>query len=341
MDNIEPSELKELVKGLLYLPKKHNLQVPEVSGALELQVMLYDPAQVDDSNLNYKFLLPAIEASKNEMTDFIMGFDAHLKRVIIGYKNPEGKTLAFTAHQQGSLLIEFFLAENIPEEPSAPVEKLVVKSLLLSNQIDNIVKKNEGKIKYAHAGYDSLREAMQNEDEDAVICADDRNTVILDPDVTKNALAVLEMVTKMMLRLQSQGLSLFDKHVAIQTRYNLYGEKTFNIASGSKKMFDRYRTNPPADIIHEELISITDYKKGVFSNLLTGRKGATDLEQMNLVQLDYSSGLRISVEYSEEEGKIILHLSNYTHCYDKSRFMESRKAVHDRLLKTVVALGKM
>ncbi|MEX2594352.1 MAG: hypothetical protein WD426_16395 [Anditalea sp.] len=338
---MESSELNELVKGILYLPKNHKLNFPEISGSLEFKVLLYDPALVDDGNLNYKFLLPAIETSKNEATDFIVGFDAELKRVILAYKNPEDKFQAFNAHQQAALLTEFFLTESIPEESSAPVEKLVIKSLLLSNQIDNVVKKNEGKIKYTHVGYDSLKEALQNEDEDVVICFDDRNTVLLHSDTTKNALALLDMVSRMMVRLKSQELSLFDKHVAIQTRYNLYGEKTFNIASGSKKMFDKYRSNPPADIIHEELILITDYKKRVFANLLTGRKGTTDLDQMNLVQLDYSSGLRISVEFSEDENKIVLHLSNYTHCYDKSRFTESRKAVHDRLLKTVVALGKM
>src|SRR5690606_36009214 len=132
------------------------------------------------------------------------------------------------------------------------------------------------------------------------------------------------------LALQSQNLTLVDKHVNIQIRYNLYGEKTFNIASGSKKMFDKFRTNPPADLIHEELNLITDYKKKTFANLLTGRKGNVDLEQMNLVQLDYSSGLRISVEFVEEQDKVVLHLSNFTHCYDKTRFAESRKAVHDR-----------
>src|SRR5690606_22498917 len=150
----------------------------------------------------------------------------------------------------------------------------------------------------------------------------------------------MDLLATMVLQLHAQELSLFDKHVNIQIRYNLFGEKTFNIASGSKKMFDKFRTDPPADLIHEELISITDYKKRTFSNLLTGRKGSTDFEQMNLVQLDYSSGLRISVEFVEDQNRIVLHLSNFTHCYDKTRFAESRKAVHDRLLKVVVSLGK-
>lgn len=334
---IKETEINEVVNGLLYMPKGHGLSVPHPTDQLAFRELTYDPAAVDDESLNFKFLMPAMEAVKDEPVDLIVGFSADLKRVIVAVKNPEGKFQAFTAHQQGAILAEYFLTRTEQEAN----EKLVVKSLLLSNQIDNIVKKNEGRIAYSHAGYESLRNVMTAHDRHSVMAMDDRNTVIVDGDVTNNALQLLEMLSQIVLNLQLQGLSLLDKHINIQCRYNLFGEKTFNIPAESKKAFDKYRTNPPQDLIHDELILITDYKKKVFSNLLTGRKGATELDQMNLVQLDYSSGLRISVEYVEEQNKLILHLSNYTHCYDKSRFAESRKAVHDRLLKTVVALGKM
>jgi len=332
------TEVNQMVNGLLYMPHGHGLVFPKPSAQLTFRELTYDPASVDDENLNFKFLMPAMEASKDEPVDFIFGFSADLKRVIVAVKNPEGKFQAFTAHQQAAIFADYFLTRS---EQEAKGEKLIVKSLLLSNQIDNIVKKNEGRIAYSHAGYDSLRNVMTAHDSNTLLAMDDRNTVVIDGDVANNALQLLDMLSNIVLNLQSEGKSLLDKHIHIQCRYNLYGEKTFNIPAESKKAFDKYRTSPPQDLIHDELILITDYKKKVFSNLLTGRKGATELDQMNLVQLDYSSGLRISVEYDEEQNKLILHLSNHTHCYDKSRFAESRKAVHDRLLKTVVALGKM
>lgn len=327
-----------MVNGLLYMPNGHGLVFPNPSAQLTFRELTYDPASVDDENLNFKFLMPAMEASKDEPVDFILGFSADLKRVITAAKNPEGKFQAFTAHQQAAILTEYFLTRAATEDGG---ERLVLKSLLLSNQIDSIVKKNEGRIAYSHAGYELLRNAMRAQEQYSIIAVDDRNTVIVDGDVAQNALQLWEMFVQIVLNLKAQEQNLLDKHIHIQCRYNLYGEKTFNIPVKTKKMFDKYRMSPPQDLIHDELILITDYKKQVFSNLLTGRKGTTELEQMNLVQLDYSSGLRISVEYEEEQDKLILHLSNHTHCYDKSRFVESRKAVHDRLLKTVVALGKM
>jgi phosphomannomutase len=335
---ITETEINEVVNGLLYMPESHGLSFPSPTEQLVFRELTYDPAAVDDESLNFKFLMPAMDAVKDESVDFIFGLSADLKRVTVAVRNPEGKFQAFTAHQQGAIFAEYFLTRPDQEVSG---ERLIVKSLLLSNQIDNIVKKNEGRIAYSHAGYESLRHVMAAHDSNWVLAMDDRNTVIVDGEVTNNALRLLEMLSQIILNLKSQGQSLLDKHINIQCRYNLYGEKTFNIPAESKKAFDKYRTSPPQDLIHDELILITDYKKKVFSNLLTGRKGATELDQMNLVQLDYSSGLRISVEYVEEQNKLILHLSNYTHCYDKSRFAESRKAVHDRLLKTVVALGKM
>ncbi len=340
MENIK-TEMNELATALLYLPKDLTIPVPEAPGQIVFKELRYDPAAIDAETLNYKFLLPAIEVAKTEPVDFIVGFSADMRRMILGYKNPEDKFLAFNAHQQAALLTEFFFSESAPGEPTDPYDKLVVKSLLLSNQIDNIVKKNEGRIAYSHAGYDALKSAMVADGTGETVGFDDRNTIILDMDAAKNTAALLDMVSRLFLDLKSKDLTLFDKHVWIQTRYNLYGEKTFNMASESKKLFDKYRMHPPADLIHEELISIHDYKKRVFSNLLTGRKGAIEMDQMNLVQLDYTSGLRISVEYFEDQNKVVLHLSNYTHCYDKSRYAESKKAVHDRLLKTMVSLGKM
>lgn len=332
------SEIDKVVTGLLYLPQGHGLAYPEPSAALTFRELTYDPAVVDDENLNFKFLMPAIEAAKDDPVDFIVGYSADLGRVITAARNLEGKFQAFTAHQQAAIFVEYFLNRPSTEDDQ---ERLVVKSLLLSNQIDSIVKKNEGRIAYSHAGYTALQAVMAAHEGSSIIAVDDRNTIIVDGDPSTNALRLLEILSRIVLNLQSQDQSLMDKHILIQCRYNLYGEKTFNVPADSKKAFDKYRTNPPQDLIHDELILITDYKKKVFSNLLTGRKGAVELDQMNLVQLDYSSGLRISVEYEEEQNKLILHLSNYTHCYDKSRFAESRKAVHDRLLKTVVALGKM
>lgn len=338
-ENLE-TDTKKVVKGMLYLPQGHSLDIAAASDGVQYEVLFYDPELVDDSNLNYKFLIPTIEPAQEEKVDFILGFSADLNRVILGYENTDGKIQAFTAHQQSALFTEYFLKNNLNGEETAPEEKTVVKSLLLSNQVDNIIKKIGGNIKYSHSGHEFLTKALEATETQA-IGLDDRNTVIVNPDKAKNGQSILEMVSKIAANLHSRNISLFDKLIALQINYNLFGEKTFNVASGSKKLFDRYRTQPPSDIIHEELVSITDYKKGSFVNLLTNRKGVPELEEMNLVQLDYSSGLRISVEFFEKEEKMVLHLSGFTFCYDQSKYKESKKTLHDRLLKIVVALGKM
>ena len=325
---------------MLYLPQGHSLDIEGASDGVQYEVLIYDPSLVDDSNLNYKFLIPTIEPAQNEKVDFILGFGTDLNRVILGYENPEGKIQAFTAHQQSALFTDYYLKNNLNGEEIEADEKTIVKSILLSNQVDNIVKKIGGNIEYSHSGYEFVIKAVEPI-ETPFIGLDDRNTVVVTKDKERNGQAVLEMVSQIMTKLRSQNITLFDKLVALQISYNLFGEKTFNVASGSKKLFDRYRSQPPSDIIHEELVSVTDYKKGTFVNLLTNRKGVPELEEMNLVQLDYSSGLRISVEFFEKEEKMVLHLSGFTYCYDKFKYKESKKTLHDRLLKIVVALGKM
>src|SRR5690606_11132597 len=149
--------LEEAVIGTLYLPKNHTLKYSEASEELAFREVTYDPASVDEGTLNFKFLMPAIEASKNEPTDFIVRFSSDFKRIILAYKNPDDKFQAFNAHRQAARLVVYSLTQTATGNPEAAHDLLVVTCLLLSNQVDNIVKENGGKRAYSPAGYEALQ----------------------------------------------------------------------------------------------------------------------------------------------------------------------------------------
>src|SRR5690554_6742820 len=200
VENLE-SDTEQIIKGLLYLPKGHSLDIEGASDGVQYEVLTYDASLVDDSNLNYKFLIPTIEPAQNEKADFILGFSEDLNRVILGYENSDGKIQAFTAHQQSALFADYYLKNNLDGEPD---EKTIVKSVLLSNQVDNIVKKIGGNIEYSHSGYEFLTKAVESI-ETPFIGLDDRNTVIVDKDKEKNGQTVLEMVSKIITIIRSQN----------------------------------------------------------------------------------------------------------------------------------------
>jgi phosphoglucomutase len=340
MEDTQPVEEINEIKGLFFMPQTAQQQkFGELDNDEGLQYNYYDPAKHSDENLNYKFLLPALESIKGSDLDFVLGFDHGLQRMIIGYPNPDGKFLVFNAHQQAAMLAHYFLRANQKE-----TDRLVVKGLVLSQQIDKIITKNGGIYRESHAGYDHLKEVISSVDKEVVFLAfDEKNHVMMNLEAGENINAILRFFSEMMAGLKAQKKGLYDYHVDIQVRYKLYAEKTFNISSEgeNKKIFDRFRLHPPSDAMHEELVSISDFKKRLFSNKLTGRKSEIELEQMDLVQLEYSSGLKITVEMTDEGSKLFLHLSDYTDCYNKESFPEARKNIHDRLLKVVVSLGKM
>lgn len=343
MENDQPVEVNVMPKGLIYLPepKKGSNLVTEG----DLDALYYNPEKKPDENLNYKFLLPALEKVKGLDYDFVVGFDHSLDRTIIGYPNPEGKFLVFTAHQQAALFAQAFLFEEEYPDFDQEKTKLVIKGIVLSQQIDKIVTKNNGAYKESHAGYADLRERVLETADDFTdfLAFDERNHVLMDLDKEKNVGKQLALLYSLAKKAKQREKTLFDVHVDLQIRYKLYGEKTFNISSEgeNKKIFDRFRTKPPSDAMHEELVSISDFKKQLFFNKLTGRKSEPELRQMDIVQLEYSSGLKISVELTEGGEKLFLHLSDFTDCYNKESFATSRKNIHDRLLKIVVSLGKM
>src|SRR5690554_960259 len=112
VENLE-SDTEQVVKGMLYLPKGHSLDIGGASDGVQYEVLFYDPSLVDDSNLNYKFLIPTIEPAQKEKVDFILGFGADLNRIILGYENADGKIQAFTAHQQSALFADYYLKNNL------------------------------------------------------------------------------------------------------------------------------------------------------------------------------------------------------------------------------------
>ncbi|SHN34571.1 phosphoglucomutase [Cyclobacterium lianum] len=343
MDNDQPVDVNVTPKGLIYLPEP--AKGTKFASECPAESLFYDTEKVSDENLNYKFLLPALEKIKGQDFDFVLGFDHDLKRTIIGYPNPEQRFLVFNAHQQAALFAQAFLADAGFPGLDEDKTKLVVKSVILSQQIDKIITKNNGAYKESHAGYEDLKERIMGMDEGILeyLAFDEKNHVIMDLDKDVNVEKQFDLIHSLVKKLKGQEKSLYDFHVDIQIRYKLYGEKTFNISSEgeNKKIFDRFRTKPPSDAMHEELVSISDYKKQVFFNKLTGRKSEPELRQMDMVQLEYSSGLKISVELTDGGEKLFLHLSDYTDCYNKESYATARKNIHDRLLKVVVSLGKM
>jgi hypothetical protein len=338
-------QVKEKMKGLLYLPKDCKIKIPNDSTQVEFQTKYYDVAEVSDDTLNFKFLMPAIEVAKFEDLDFILGFDVSMQRIILAYKNLEDKFQAFNAHQQAALICDHIVQNVTRESPYGESGLLLVKSMILSDQLDGIATKNGVTVKISHSGAEALKSTIDANLESfkQIMAFDDRNTVILDPDLEKNPDVILEFFSSFLGGLVAKEQTILDKHIDLQTRYRLYLEKTFNISreTSIKKLFDKFRTKPPEDDLADELILITDYKKLTFQNKLTGRKGKLDFAQMDMVQLEYSSGLKITVESFESENRLAIHLSKYTNFTFKPKFAETRKTLHDSLLKTVVTLGKV
>lgn len=344
---MEEEKTKEHIEvkttGLLYLPENTKNQKLENSlSDIEGGVIYYDSESIEDENLNFKFLLPAFEKAKEINADFVIGFDKDLNRIIIGYPNPDERYLVFNAHQQAAFLAAYIMKGTYESDRISP---MIVKGIVLSQQIDKIVTKNDGVYKDSHAGYENLKEILvkERQEDQEGMAFDERNHVLLHPEPRENAKLLVEFVKNIVKELKAKEKSIYLEHVDIQIKYKLYGEKSFNISTPgkNKKIFDRFRTKPPSDAINEELVTITDFKKEVFHNKLTGRKGSTDLGQLDLVQLEYTSGLKITVEMMEEGQKLFLHLSDFIDCYNRSSFADARKNIHDRLLKVVVSLGKV
>jgi phosphoglucomutase len=113
-----------------------------------------------------------------------------------------------------------------------------------------------------------------------------------------------------------EGKSMYDWLIDMYVQFGYYKETLLNITKKGqqgeqeiKSMMEKFRTNPPAEIIGSRVARLLDYKTLQEKNLITGQTTNLDFPASDVLQFYLEDGSKVSVRPSGTEPKIKFYMA--------------------------------
>ena len=255
----------------------------------------------------------AIKKAKETGADLVMGTDPDADRVGIAVRTQNNDMILLNGNQTATILI-YYLLKRWKESGKLKGKEYIVKTIVTTEllaemamdfnvpcydvltgfkYIAEIIKQNEGKMKFIGGGEESYGYLAGEfvRDKDAIMsCA---------------------LIAEAAAWAKDQDKLLVDILEEIYVRYGFYKESLLSVTKKGKEgaeeiklMMDNFRKNPPKEINGSRVAMIQDYQKQVSSHVIHGIKEPLHQPKSNVLQFITQDGSKISIRPSGTEPKI-------------------------------------
>ncbi|HEV3249929.1 MAG TPA: phospho-sugar mutase [Puia sp.] len=250
--------------------------------------------------------------------DILLGTDPDADRVGIGVKNSKGDWILMNGNQTAVLafnyLIEARKAKGIAQE-----NDMVVKTIVTTDMIDEIAKKNSIRYYNVLTGFKWIAELIKEKEavENYVIGGEESYGLMIGSRLRdKDAVSAVAILCEMAAYEKEKGKSLYAKLIELYAKYGYFKESLISITkkgmNGQKEiadMMEAYRNKPPKEINNSPVIQLLDYELRKGKNLQTGESWDLGLPESNVLQFLLADGSKISARPSGTEPKIKFYFS--------------------------------
>jgi len=271
----------------------------------------------------------ALEQARKINADLVMATDPDADRVGIALKNDKGEFILLNGNQTAAILF-YYILDRWKEEKKLTGKEFIVTTIVTTELlkkiaekfrvgyfecltgfkfIANVIRKQEGKMRYIVGGEESF----------GYLAGD----FVRD----KDAVSACALIAEAAAWMSSRGKSLFDLLLLIYQELGFYKEFLISVTKKGKtgaeeirKMMLNYRKDPPAQINQLKVTLVKDYLSLLEKDLITGKEKAIDLPKSDVLQFFLEDGSRISVRPSGTEPKIKFYFSVKEHLGDKKEY---------------------
>ena len=255
----------------------------------------------------------ALKKAQEIDADLILATDPDADRIAAAVKNLEGEYILLNGNQTLILLTFYLLSQrkaNNKIDATNFIIKTIVSTELLPKMaqdygvpcfdvltgfkyIAEVIRENEGKLKYIGGGEESF----------GYLAGD----FVRDKDAVSACCLFAEMTAQAVANQSNLYLEL----LKIYQKYGYYKEDLLSITKKGKEgleeikqMMVNYRNNPPKEINGSKVIGIKDYFLHETLDCVTGKKEKIALPTSDVLQFFTEDGSKISVRPSGTEPKI-------------------------------------
>ncbi|RXK86294.1 phospho-sugar mutase [Filimonas effusa] len=366
----------EMVKGLSVYPevisKQHDLKivytpihgtgiklVPQVLAAYGFtNVTIVDEQATPDGNfptVSYpnpeesEAMSIGLQKAKAIDADILAGTDPDADRVGIGVKNHKGEWVLMNGNQTAVLAFAYMI-EARKKKGLAKPNDMVIKTIVTSEMIDQVAKKNDISCYNVLTGFKWIAELLKEKEgkENYVIGGEESFGLMVGDQVRdKDAVSAVALLCEMAAYEKEQGRSLYDKLIDLYIQYGFYLEHLISITKKGMRgqeeiaeMMQGFRNNPPATINGSAVVQLLDYQLQVGKNLKTGETWDITLPKSNVLQFILEDGTKISARPSGTEPKIKFYFSVNSTLVAKDQFDAVYAELNDRI-KAVITDMKL
>ncbi|MEQ1554691.1 MAG: phospho-sugar mutase [Ferruginibacter sp.] len=280
--------------------------------------------------------------------DILLGTDPDADRVGIGVKNDKGEWILMNGNQTALLAFNYMIEARKAKGIAKPND-MVVKTIVTTNMIDAIAKRNEVACYNVLTGFKWIASLIKEKEgkENYIVGGEESFGLMIGDEIRdKDAVSAVALICEMAAYEKNKGRSLFDKLIDLYIEYGFYKEhlvsitkKGMNGVAEIAEMMEGYRKNPPATICNISVQTLLDYELQKGKNLLTGEEWKIDLPKSNVLQFELEDGTKISARPSGTEPKIKFYFSVNMPLENARMFHETEKILDDKIAKMMIEIG--
>ena len=285
-----------------------------------------------------------LKKAKELDADILCGTDPDADRVGIGVKDTNGNWVLMNGNQTAVLAFNYMI-ESRREKGLAQPNDMVVKTIVTTNLIDVIAKKNGVSCYNVLTGFKWIAELIKEKEgkENYVIGGEESYGLMIGSQIRdKDAVSAVAILCEMAAYEKAKGRSLYEKLLSLYEQYGYYQEDLVSITkkgmNGQQEiaeMMEGFRKNPPRELAGSPVVELLDYQTQVRTFLQDGRTENINLPKSNVLQFVTADGSRISARPSGTEPKIKFYFSVNTKLESKDQFEAARDQAKEKINRII------
>jgi phosphoglucomutase len=255
-----------------------------------------------------------IEKGKSVGATMVMATDPDTDRVGIGVKKSDGDFILLNGNQAFSLMM-YFILKNLKNKRDAYIAKTIVTSEL----VDEMAARLGVECYNTLTGFKYIAELMGKLDGvKRFVAAGEESYGYMVGDFVrdKDAVSACAFFAAMAASASDEKKSMYDWLIDMYVEFGYYKETLFNITKKGqqgeqeiKSMMEKFRNNPPDEIIGSKVTRILDYQSLKEQDLVTGEKKTLNFPVSDVLQFYLEDGSKVSVRPSGTEPKIKFYMA--------------------------------
>lgn len=277
-----------------------------------------------------------IQKGKESGATLVMATDPDTDRVGIGVRKADGEFILLSGNQAFCLMM-YFIMKNLKETNNTYIAKTIVTSEL----VDTMAKHYGVECYNTLTGFKYIAELMGKlEGKKTFVAAGEESYGYMAGDFVrdKDAVSACAFFAAMAANATDEGKSMYDWLIDMYVEFGYYKESLLNLTKKGqqgeqeiKAMMEKFRNNPPAQIIGSRVVKLLDYKTLREKDLITGKETTLDFPKSDVLQFRLEDGSKVSVRPSGTEPKIKFYISVHTTLKSKAAFEQTSQTLDKKI----------